>query len=64
MLHRDSDLDHLQDQASGYAEVCFFLSGEGFTSEVENELLQRLRAGGHNTEVNYTGATPCLQKGE
>jgi hypothetical protein len=62
VLHRDSDLDLLLGQASGYAEVCLFLSMEGFTSEVEHELLQRLREGGHRTEVNHTGTILCLQK--
>jgi hypothetical protein len=62
VVYRDSDLDRLQEQASGYAEVCFFLSMEDLTSEVEHELLQRLRDEGRYTEVVYTGATLCLQQ--
>jgi hypothetical protein len=62
VVYGDSDLDQLHDQASGYAEVCFFLSMEDLTSEVEHELLQRLRDEGRYTEVVYTGATLCLQQ--
>jgi hypothetical protein len=62
VLYKNSDLDLLQEQVSGYAEVCVFLSMEDPTSAVENEFLRRIEEKGIYTRVNYNDATLCLRQ--